>query len=317
MIFTANADPKDFEAVSPLTLAGTASVPLADSIKVRVKDTLGQTLPNYPVEFSVTLGGGAVNGSTSPITVSTDADGIARVEWRLGPMDGTNNNKLRASSTFGGNELTGSPIEFTASAAVGNAENLVEISGNDQSGLIGTTLGQPFVVQVTDASNNPVVGWPVSFSVQAGGGNFGGQSSVVKSTDSEGKASATLTLGNTAGTPQIPFNNVVQVSAENNGQALTNSPVTFRASAVASGAENLELVGGNNQSGLAGEPLPTQVSVRVTDGSGNNIIGHPVAFKVTAGGGTLNGTSQTELQISTDNSGVATVSWYLGGTLGT
>ncbi len=311
------ANPQSLEAVSGLLQSGTASVPLIDSIKVLVKDIRGNPLPNYPVEFSVTLGGGSVNESSSPITVSTDMQGVAKVAWRLGPNAGSGNNKIVAKATFNNNDLAGSPIEFTASAAVGDAANLLEVSGNSQSGLVESVLDQPFVARVTDASNNPVVGWPVTFSVQEGGGSFSGQATVVASTDNEGNAKATLKLGSSAGSPANPFNNKVQVSAQNNSQHLNGSPLAFQASAISTGARDLVLVGGNNQSGLAGEVLSQQIQVKVTDGPNSNPIpNHEVTFKVSQGGGTLNGTTLTQIQVLTDGSGIAAASWALGGSLG-
>lgn len=314
------ATPASFEAISSLAHQGIAGLPLADSIKVRVKDALGVALPNYPVEYSViTTGGfeqGLVNGSTEPVTVFTDNNGIASAEWRLGPQAGTNNNKLRATATFNNGTLNGAPIEFTASAQIGSASHLQEVSGNNQSGFIESELGQPLVVQVTDG-NNPVENWVVTFQVVQGGGKFdNGGTTKNATTDQNGQATVRYTLGSSAGTPDNPFNNVVHAIAENNAQALTGSPVVFKASALASAAANLQEIGGNNQTGAAGQPLPQPVRVKVTDAAGNGIADHDVAFTVTQGGGTLNGETKTTLQMLTDNSGIASVDWYLGGSLG-
>ncbi|MFQ5649774.1 MAG: Ig-like domain-containing protein [bacterium] len=322
VIFNASAAPPvSFEPISPLAHQGIAGIPLPDSIKIRIKDALGETLPDYEVEFSIiTAGGfeqGHVNGSTDPVTVRTDQNGIARVEWRLGPQAGTNNNKLRATASFSNNPINGAPIEFTASAQIGTATTLIEISGNNQSGFIDTQLAQPFVVQVTDG-NNPVEGWLVAFEMVAGGGHFdNGLTTRNAPTDANGRASVFYTLGSVSGTPQNPFNNVVRAVAENAGQGLTNSPIEFRASALASSAANLQPAGGDNQTGAAGEPLPQQIKVQVTDAAGNGINGHEVVFKVTAGGGTLNGETDTQVSEITDGTGNAAVTWYLGGTLGT
>ncbi len=316
--FTATAlTPQTLQAVSALTHTGTANLPLADSIKVRVRDTQNNPLPNYPVNFTVILGGGKVNGSDN-INVNTDLNGIAKVQWRLGSIAGTNNNKIRASATFNSQPLTGSPIEFTASASPAPATTLIKVSGDEQSGLIQNPLAQPFVVKVTDGAN-AIANWPVEFEVTGGGGNFNGQTSITVSTNSSGEASATLTLGSTAGTPQNPFNNTVQVSSENNGQQLQGSPLTFRASAIATGAKFIDLVAGGNQTGQAGLPLAQKVQVKVTDNTHSNPINnHPVTFRITAGGGTINGTaaSDTLKQINTNSSGVAEATWYLGGVLG-
>lgn len=61
------------------------SAPTPDSIAVRVIDRHGAGVANVAVEFTVTAGGGSV----SPGGALTDANGVARVEWTLGPSVGT------------------------------------------------------------------------------------------------------------------------------------------------------------------------------------------------------------------------------------
>ncbi len=317
--FTANAaNPLTLQAVSPLTHSGTVSLPLANNIQVRVLDALGQALPGYAVTFTVTLGGGRVNGSTEPITVTTNSQGIAEVTWSLGPIAGSSNNQLQASAkNLQGQPLNGSPITFTASAQVGAAARLIKVSGDSLSGLIQNPLTKPFVVRVEDTSGNPVVGWPVDFTVTAGGGNFGGNTTITKTTGSDGTASATLTLGSTAATPQNPFNNRAQVSAQNNGP-LNGSPITFVASAIATGARNLSLVSGANQTGPAGLTLPNALQAKITDDTGiNPIADHPVRFQITAGGGWFANSASIDTVVNTDQNGVASLAWTLGGALGT
>ena len=81
----------------------------------------------------------------------------------------------------------------------------VKISGDTQQGNTGATLAQPFVVEVRDASSVAFAGVPVTFAVTAGGGAL---SATNTTTDVNGRAKTTLTLGNIAGT------NTVRVSVE-------------------------------------------------------------------------------------------------------
>ena len=309
--------PDKLEAVSSTSQNGTVNLPLADSIEVRIRDSIGNPLPGFSVKFSViTAGGfepGRVNGSTDSVAVITDASGIAKAQWNLGPSVGTDNNKLEVSASV----PNGSPIAFLASAAVGAASNLIFVSGNDQAGKIQTNLDSLFVVKVTDDSDNIVVGWPVKFKVVAGGGKIAGQDSVTEFTNSSGEASVTLTLGSTAATAQDPFNNRVEASSDNAGQLLNGSPRTFRAKATASDASDLLEVAGNNQSGRAAEALAQPIQVKVTDGlpSHNGISGHEVRFKITGGGGTIFDLTTTDTVITTDSNGLASVTWYMGGDL--
>ena len=76
----------------------------------------------------------------------------------------------------------------------------VIISGNTQQGNTGATLTQPFVVEVQDGSSVAFAGVPVTFAVTAGGGSL---SATNTTTDVNGRAETTLTLGNTAGTNTV------------------------------------------------------------------------------------------------------------------
>lgn len=310
--FTAtSAAPQNLETISSLTQSGVANLPLDDSISVRVRDVLGQSLPFFPVTFEVTLGQGKINGSDGAIQVNTNSEGIAKVEWRMGPQSGTNNNKLQASATWDNQALSGSPIVYTASAVVGAAQDLIIAGGNNQTGTIEQDLSSPFAVIVTDANGNPVVSWPVTFDVIAGGGNIGGQASVLVPTNAQGRSEVLLTLGNTVGSQ----NNQVSASSPQ-----TNT-VTFFASANSSGATTLALVSGGGQTGQAGVALTQKIQVRVTDNIPNNIVSHEVFFKVLpgSGGATINGQAigDTVETLLTNSNGIAEVTWYLGGALGT
>ena len=94
---------------------------------------------------------------------------------------------------------------------------LAKISGDSQQGTPGTALAQPFVVEVQDGESAAFAGVPVTFAVTTGGGALSATSTT---TDANGQAASTLTLGNNAGT------NTVQVSAQGIVQ-----PETFTAEA--------------------------------------------------------------------------------------
>ena len=77
-------------------------------------------------------------------------------------------------------------------------------SGDNQDGAISTPLAQPFVVKVTDENDAAFEGVPVTFTVTKGGGTL---STTSTTTDADGLAESTLTLGSSAGT------NTVEVTA--------------------------------------------------------------------------------------------------------
>ena len=91
---------------------------------------------------------------------------------------------------------------------------LVKISGDNQQGASGEALTNPFVVEVRDKNGIGLAGFPVRFTVTAGGGSLSVETST---TDSNGHAQTTLTLG-AVGT------NTVSASVEGVSQ-----PVTFTA----------------------------------------------------------------------------------------
>ncbi len=69
----------------------------------------------------------------------------------------------------------------------------------------------------------------------------------------------------------------------------------------------VEKVGGDDQVGETGRPLPDRIVVRVLDAEGLGVEGVTVAFAVTGGGGALSASSAV-----TDPDGEASVIWTLG-----
>jgi adhesin/invasin len=97
---------------------GFAGQILPTPIQVQVTDELGTGVPNRPVTFTVTSGGGNVNQSQTSATVNTNNQGIAQISWKIGSQTNAVNT-LQASSNFGGSPLVGSPVSFSASAILG------------------------------------------------------------------------------------------------------------------------------------------------------------------------------------------------------
>ena len=79
------------------------------------------------------------------------------------------------------------------------------VTGNDQQGLPGATLENPFVVEILDGNGVAFEGVPIAFTVTSGDGTLG---VATVTTDSNGRAQSTLTLG-----PNLGKNNV-RVSVE-------------------------------------------------------------------------------------------------------
>ncbi|MCI0696912.1 Ig-like domain-containing protein, partial [candidate division KSB1 bacterium] len=298
---------KSLSMVSGNNQSGVVGTALAQPFKAKVLDSLNVGIRNYNVTFKVTSGGGKLGGTDTTRTVKTDTLGIASVTLTLGPKAGTNNNKVRAETNPA---LSGSPVTFQASGQTGSAQRLVKVSGDSIFGVVGNPLPAPFVAKVTDNYGNPIANIKVTFTVKAGGGNINGANQAIVTTQDNGQAQVTLTLGKTSG----KFNNVVEARAFNGTKELTNSPMSFVATAAPTKAYEINIVAGGRQEGKTGEKLPSPLSVKVRDAEGNGIPTHPVRFQIQRGGGRL-GNNATDTTVTTDATGVARINWYLGGAI--
>jgi len=104
------------------------------------------------------------------------------------------------------------------------SHRLSKVSGDDQAGNASLPLRYPLVAVVTNASGIPVAGVTVNFAVTAGCGTLSGTQST---TDSQGVAFTSLTLGPNPGT------NTVTATAA----GLTGSPL-YRSAKESAGANH-------------------------------------------------------------------------------
>lgn len=100
---------------------------------------------------------------------------------------------------------------------IGSPASVLIVSGDGQTGLVGTALSVPLKVKVTNNGGAAITGATVAFTVTSGTGSVTPKSAV---TDASGTASTTLTLGGTSGD--------VKVTATVQGTTLS---VTFSATA--------------------------------------------------------------------------------------
>ena len=161
---------------------GPVGTQLAKPFVVLVLDEHGEPIVGAVVTFAVTTG-----GETLSVTATTDANGRASTRLTLGSDPGPNT----VEASVEGFE----PVSFTA---VGHSiyHSLTKVSGDEQQGLAGIQLTEPFVVLVLDEHGEPIVGAVVTFAVTTGGGTL---SAITATTDANGRASTRLTLGSDAG----------------------------------------------------------------------------------------------------------------------
>jgi subtilisin family serine protease len=170
------------------------------------------------------------------------------------------------------------------------------VSGDAQSSNTGV-LPTPLIVKVTDVEGNPKSGVTITW---AASDSTAVLSAVTTTTDDQGQAQITWTLGAssgrqtvTASTPSIP-----------------GAQVVFQATNTVVKAAKLVLVSGDAQSGN-GSALPTPLVVKVTDVDGNPKFGVAITWTASDTSGVLSATTST-----TDAQGQAQITWTLGATGG-
>jgi hypothetical protein len=179
------------------------------------------------------------------------------------------------------------------------------LSGNSQSGMIGSLLPQPLVVVLEDSSGAPVADTNVIFKVAENDGLVAGggtpAASALVTTDAQGQARVRWTLGGRAGAGS----NAVEAYAVGiAGTAL------FTASGTQGAPGKVVVDSGMDQIGVVGEPLPKPLIAVVVDEGNNRLRGVPVTFKVIEGGGSFAGSPT--FTVNTDSDGRAAANLTLG-----
>lgn len=286
-------------ATSPTTLSGAAGSTLTDSLAVRLTDAFGNVVPNTVVNWTTpsSADGGVLTPGGSPAG-ATNSSGVSRSKWRL------RNSSSAGTDTAFASFAALTPVEFVATLNPSTADNIGLISGNGQSGTVGSDLAAPFVVRVEDSGGSPVSGISVSFSITStpNGATSAALSTQSVLTDASGLAQTTLTLGDLAGSYTV---------AATNAQLL-GSPITFTSTANAAAFDHLEIFAGNSQTDTVGQTLPFKLMVKAVDAFNNPIQGLTINWQ-TPSDGSVDNLSQTV----TDLSGIDTVSWTLRTSLNT
>ncbi|MBF0190917.1 MAG: Ig-like domain-containing protein [Magnetococcales bacterium] len=212
-------------AVTAPTMSVTAGNNQSAVAGSAVGTALGVTLatgstPNAGVTVTFTAAGGATFAAGSTATAVTDSNGIATAP------------ALTLGTAVGAYTVTASATGYTAqtftlTATAGGAASIISSAGTDQTATVGTALTTPFTVTVKDANNNVVPNATVNFAVATGGGSV---NPATATTNANGQASTTLTLGTTAGANSV--------TASVTG---VTTPATFNATGTAGTASQLVL----------------------------------------------------------------------------
>lgn len=183
-----------------------------------------------------------------------------------------------------------------------NVARVRVVAGDGQTAVIGAPLLQPLVVELTDAAGLPAAGKTVLFKVLRSDGSLGGgQRQLALVTAPDGRAQVNLTLGTRAG---VGHQLVEAIAGGFIG------PAVFAASALAGDPSLIVVDAGDQQLGIAGQPLPRPLVAVVTDSGANRLVDIAVRFHVVQGGGHFGGGADS-ITVQTDDDGRAIASFTL------
>ena len=257
---------------------GAAGTALAESLTVLATDVNGAPMQGVTITFAVTAGGGSV----SPGSRATDAAGIARTRFTLGPNAGTQT----ASGSAGGHTA-----QFSAFSQINGAVNIANQTTPSATDTVLSTKAESLTVLVTNQSSNPVQGVTVTWA--SPNGTVSPTSSI---TNAAGLAKARYAYGAT------PLNQTATATVT----GLVGSPVTITLPATAGVAVAIVKTGGDNTTAAPG----TQVTytVQSQDSHGNPKGGVTIDWAAATGGGSITPT-QT---VTAANNGNASAQRTLG-----
>ncbi len=273
---------------------------LGAPLVVQVADAYNNVKKNQPVNFTVSVGAGLVNGQTFAL-VTSDDQGQASAIWQLGNIG----KEQQVRTTIPNSAIP--EIVFTAIASSKPAR-LTMISGNEQTAKVNKAVVNPLIVAVTDSFGAAISGQEVLFQIVGGGGKINEKSSWSGITAANGRISVGWTLGTLAG------GQTVKASSTLNGKAIatTPDPLVFTAVALPEAVSKIVILEGNNQTGMANHALSQRIKVRACDAYNNAVSGVKVYFRIKRGRGSI---AETQPVIS-DAGGLASVTWTLGPELG-
>jgi hypothetical protein len=238
--------------------SATVNTPITISVQA-VNPYTGAGIPGVTVNF-----GGGDNGTFSTNPVTTNSTGTASTTYTLPETAGTYN--LTATSAGY------AAASLSETSVAGPASTISLVSGNSQSGTVGTVLPEPLVVRASDTYGNSVANASVAFSDTVGG-SF---SPNPATSGTNGQASTIFALP----------------TATHTGFAVTVSsgsapPLTMHETSLAGAPASEAIAAGNKQTAAPGTQLPKALVVSVKDQYGNTVPNVTVAFSDGDGGGSF------------------------------
>jgi len=277
-------------SLAQLPLTGAAGQQGAIPVKIRVNAIFGlqanQGIPNVSIVATPDTANNPSTIGCAGGTIYTDTSGNATCNLVYGGKIGSGNFTVNVGSWDNFN--------FSYKVVAGAPASIIVKSGDQQSGSPGQALPNPLLVEVTDLGGNDLAGVPVVFEpVVAGTATL---TNVSPATDNSGRASARVTLGNTAG--------AVQIRARTTDNAAS---VLFTANVNVVIAGMQKVSGDPQDTAVTNTAFGTPLVVQVTDNQGRPVVGAPVTFTLTSGSATLGTTSSI-----TDSNGHASTTVTAG-----
>ncbi len=245
-------------------------VRILDHADLPVTTGAGATLQ---VDARIASGTGSIGGTTSVNAV----DGVASFSNLL--IIGTGIHTIAFETVTPALSVVSAALDVQPAAPI--ASLFQPLSATEQSGAVSATVTPPSI-RVADASDNPVSGVDVTFTITAGNGSITPASPAVITTNASGMASLTTwTLGATPGV------NTVTASAP----GIPGSPVEFSATGTAPSATQLVITTQPNGA-VSGLALTSQPIIEVRDASNALVATSSAAVtaSIASGSGVLVGT---------------------------
>jgi hypothetical protein len=229
---------------------GEAGLLVQTPVLLLAKDARGNPVEGAGITWAVSSGGRLEAGTAG----ETRADGTAGAVWRLGPGAGPQT----LTATVGGVSAT-----FAVTSVAGHPHRLSVVSGDGQSGQVGTALGAALVVLAEDQFGNRVPGATIGWGARTGDGGTLSPASTV--TGADGTARATWTLGAAPGTFRA-FAGVGVAGSPSVDFTATATGILVASVAVSPAAPSLE----------AGKTV--QLTAALADAAGTPLTGRTVAW---------------------------------------
>ncbi len=308
--FDVDVTPADIVKVRGDGQRGRQGTRLPDSLVVQV---LSHQAPRIPMANEVLHWTGTNSGEVSPNPVTTDAQGMARVQWTLGSSGESAQAQAVMLDYFGFSGAT-----FSASADYTRLE-LAVVSGNNQHAQPGQPLPDSVVVEykATDEATGIVrpvasatIDWTPSTVGNPGAVNPGIAQPAHSVTDAQGRAWTRWTLAAAVGAQGL---NIRTPAVDTVAHASTFFvAATATGDAPPAGTRILSVTPSTSmQIGLPAAALPIPIRVKYVQidaqGSSQPVAGAALAWAVASGGGSV-----SQASAITDAQGNGTAIWTMG-----